>query len=81
MEYIILGVIVFLDFAILKMKLTRERYGDVILDAAMLFIVMTFFHNSTSLLIIGMIAQFLMSIYLYMSPPKFLMPKAHNANS
>jgi len=80
MEYIILGVVVFLDFAILKMKFTRHRYGDLILDACMLLIVMTFFHGSTSLLIIGMVAQFLMSVYLYISPPNFLMPKARNAN-
>jgi hypothetical protein len=79
MEYIILGLIVFIDFAVLKMKFDRARYGDLILDAGMLFVVMSLFHSSTLLLMVGMVAQLLMSIYLYLNPPKFLMPpKATN---
>ncbi len=72
MEILILGIIVFFDFAILKWKLEKERYGDFALDLAMLVIVMNFFHGSMAMLQIGMVAQFVMSFYLLMFPPKFL---------
>lgn len=72
MEILVLGIIVFFDFAILKWKLEKERYGDFALDLAMLVIVMNFFHGSMAMLQIGMVAQFVMSFYLLMFPPKFL---------
>lgn len=70
MEFLVMGFIVFFDYAILKWKLEKKRYGDFTLDLGMLLIVMTFFHSSTALLMVGMVAQFLMSLYLYISPPK-----------
>lgn len=72
MELIILGVITFIDFAILKWKFEHARYGDFALDLLMLTIVISFFHGSMTTLIIGVVAQFLMSFYLLISPPKFM---------
>lgn len=70
MEFLIMGIVTFFDFAILKWKFEKRRYGDFALDLGMLLVVMTFFHSSTALLMVGMVAQFLMSFYLYFSPPK-----------
>ncbi len=72
MDLLILGIITFIDFAILKWKFERGRYGDFALDLLMLSIVITFFHGSMTTLIIGVIAQFIMSFYLLISPPKFM---------
>lgn len=72
MELIILGIMTFFDFAILKWKFERKRYGDFVLDLTMLVIVISFFHGSMTTLIVGVIAQFLMSFYLLISPPQFL---------
>ena len=79
MELIILGFLTFVDFAILKWKLERKRYGDFALDLGMLVIVMTFFHDSMTTMIIGVVAQFIMSFYLLISPPKFLRMPARGA--
>lgn len=70
MELVLLGLVVFFDFAILRWKLARKRYGDFSLDLGMLIIVMMFFHDSMTMLQIGMVAQFTMSIYLLIWPPK-----------
>lgn len=70
MEIIIMGIITFFDFAILKWKLEHKRYGDFTLDLAMLVVVMTFFHGSMTMLLVGMVAQFCASIYLLINPPK-----------
>lgn len=70
-KLMIIGVIVFFDFAILKWKLEHKRYGDFTLDLGMLLVVMFFFHGSGDMLIVGMTAQFIMSIYLLIFPPKF----------
>lgn len=72
MELLLLGFMTFFDFAILKWKFEHKRYGDFALDLLMLTIVITFFHGSMTTLIIGVVAQFLMSFYLLFSPPKFL---------
>ena len=72
MELVILGILTFVDFAILKWKFERRRYGDFLLDLGMLFIVVSFFHGSMTTMIIGIIAQFIMSFYLLISPPQFL---------
>lgn len=71
MELIILGIMTFFDFAILKWKLEHARYGDFALDLLMLTIVVSFFHGSMTTMIIGIVAQFIMSFYLLISPPKF----------
>ena len=71
MEILVLGLIVFFDFAILKWKFEKERYGDFALDLGMLLIVMNFFHDSMAMMQIGMVAQFVMSFYLLLFPPKF----------
>lgn len=67
----IMGLITFFDFAILKWKFEHKRYGDFALDLGMLFIVLNFFHGSIALTLVGMVAQFVMSIYLLIFPPKF----------
>jgi len=71
-QLIVIGLIVFFDFAILKWKWEHKRYGDFALDLGMLLVVMNFFHGSGDMLIVGMTAQFLMSLYLLAFPPKFL---------
>ena len=70
MEYLIIGVAVFFNIAIIKWKYDRRRYADAGLDAALMWGVMFLFSGSYGALVIGTVASALVSIYLLISPPK-----------
>ena len=70
MEYLIIGVAVFFNIAIIKWKYDRRRYADAGLDAALMLGVMFLFSGSYGALVIGTVASALVSIYLLISPPK-----------
>ena len=70
MEYLIIGIAVFFNIAIIKWKYDRSRYADATLDAALMIGVMFLFSGSYGALVIGTVASALVSIYLLISPPK-----------
>lgn len=70
MEFIITGIAVAFNLLVIKWKYEKHRYGDATLDAACLFIVTTVFSGTYSALVVGTIASAIISVYLYIFPPK-----------
>ena len=72
MELLIVSIAVFLNFGLLKWKLDRERWGDLTLDIATLGALSYLFGGTMGGMIIALCAGAMMSLYLLVSPPKFL---------
>lgn len=70
MEFILVGVAVFFNIAFIKWKFDRKRYADATLDLILLVLVAILFSGSYAALVVGSIASALVSLYLYVSPPK-----------
>lgn len=68
---IFLGLIVALNFIIIKIKFDRKRVEDAIFDIGLLLIIMGLFSGSYAGLIVGTIASLFISIYFLASPPTF----------
>jgi len=71
MEFLILGIVVAINFIIIKMKLTKKRWEDAIFDILILCIIMLLFSGSYAGLVVGSVASLFISLYFYASPPKF----------
>lgn len=71
MEFLILGLVVAINFIIVKLKLDRKRWEDAVFDVLTLLIVMALFSGSYAGLIVGSVASLFISIYFFASPPKF----------
>lgn len=71
MEFLVLGVVVAVNFIIVKMKLDRKRWEDATFDVLTLLIIMALFSGSYAGLIVGSVASLFISIYFFASPPKF----------
>ena len=71
MEFLVLGIVVAINFIIIKMKLTRKRWEDAIFDVIMLLIIMALFSGSYAGLIVGSVASLFISLYFFASPPEF----------
>jgi hypothetical protein len=69
MELLIMGVITAFDFLILKWKFERERYADFAMDLGLLLVIINLFHGSISGMLVGMVAQVIISFYLLVYPP------------
>lgn len=72
MEYLIIGMCVFLNIAFIKWKFDQTRYSDATLDVILLVGVMYLFSGSYGALVIGTVASAMVSIFLFFSPPKVL---------
>jgi hypothetical protein len=72
MEFLIMGVITAFDFLILKWKFEHKRYADFTMDLGLMILILKLFDGSMGGMVIGMIAQVIISFYLLMFPPKFL---------
>lgn len=70
MEFLIIGISVFLNIAILKWKFDHTRYLDAFVDTFLLAGVMFLFSGSYGALVVGTVASLLVSLYLLISPPK-----------
>jgi hypothetical protein len=70
MEFVIIAIAVFFNFAVIKYKIEKKRYADVTLDVTVLTILSFLFAGSFGGLVVATIASALMSIYLYFWPPK-----------
>ena len=71
MEFLITGIAVAFNLMVIKWKYEKKRYSDAALDATCLFIVTTVFSGTYGSLVVGTIASAIISIYLYIFPPKF----------
>lgn len=71
MEFLVLGIVVAINFIIIKMKLDRKRWEDAIFDVLTLLVIMALFRGSYAGLIVGSVASLFISIYFFASPPKF----------
>lgn len=72
MEYLIVGICVFLNIAFIKWKFDKARYSDALLDTTLLVGVMYLFSGSYGALVIGTVASAMISVFLFFSPPKAL---------
>ena len=70
MEFIIIGVAVFFNIAIIKWKFDRGQVANAVLDASLLILVAIVFSGTYSALVVGTIASALVSLYLLISPLK-----------
>lgn len=71
MELFILGVVVAVNFLIIKMKLDKKRWEDAIFDVIIFLVIMALFSGSYAGLVVGSIASLVVSLYFLASPPKF----------
>lgn len=71
MESLFLGIALAFDLLILKVKFERHRYADFTLDLVLLIIIINIMHGTISGMIVGTIAQLIISIYLLLFPPKW----------
>ena len=71
MEFLILGLVVAVNFIIVKLKLDRKRWEDALFDVGILLVIMALFSGSYAGLIVGSVASLFISIYFFASPPKF----------
>lgn len=75
MEFLVLGLVVAVNFIIIKLKLDRKRWEDAVFDVLTLLIVMALFNGSYAGLIVGSVASLFISLYFFASPPKFFSGK------
>ena len=71
MEFLITGIAVAFNLMVIKWKFEKLRYADASMDALCLFIVTTVFSGTYGSLVVGTIASAIISVYLYIFPPKF----------
>ena len=71
MEFMILGLVVALNFIIIKMKFDKQRYEDGVFDMALLGVITILFQGSYAGLVVGTIASLFISIFFLASPPTF----------
>ena len=75
MEFLVLGLVVAINFIIIKMKLDRKRWEDAVFDLLTLGILMALFNGSYAGLIVSSVASLFISLYFFASPPKFFSGK------
>ena len=66
-----MAIAVAFNLMVIKWKYEKQRYSDASLDAVCLFIVTTVFSGTYGSLVVGTIASAIISVYLYIFPPKF----------
>ena len=67
-----MGIVTFFNLVILKIKFEQGRTADLALDVISLVILSYLFGNTITGMLVAMIASFIMSVYLWFFPPKFL---------
>lgn len=71
MELLVLGVVVAVNFIIIKMKFDKKRWEDAIFDVIIFLVIMALFKGSYAGLIVGSVASLFISLYFLASPPQF----------
>lgn len=71
MELFVLGLVVAMNFIIIKIKFDKRRIEDGIFDIALLLFITAIFSGSYAGMIVGTIASLFISIFFLASPPTF----------
>jgi len=71
MEYVLIGLISAANLIVIKMKLERSRFADAILDFSAMVGLGYIFSGSYGGMVVAMVASLAISVYLFISPPKF----------
>ena len=71
MEFMVLGLVVAVNFVVVKIKFDRKRWEDATFDILILLTIMALFSGSYAGLIVGSVASLFISLYFFVSPPKF----------
>ena len=69
---LLIGIVTFINLAVIKYKLERKRYEDGLLDGSILFGLAAVFQGSFPGLVVATISSLCMSIYFLYSPPAFM---------
>lgn len=69
---LIIGVVTGLNLMFVKMKFDHKRYEDGVLDLLVLVALSFVFGGSFSGLVVATVSSLIISIYLFISPPKLL---------
>ena len=70
-ELAIIGILVALNFIIIKIKFDRKRYEDGVFDVVLLLIIMALFGGSYAGLVVGTVASMFISLFFLANPPTF----------
>jgi len=70
MEFLIIGVVVAFNMLVIYIKVKAKRFADAVLDFLMLLVLSFIFGGTYSGLVVATVASFIISIYLFISPPK-----------
>jgi hypothetical protein len=71
MEYLIIGLVSAFNMLIIKFKLDRKRYEDAVFDTALMLLLAYLFAGSYGGMVVAMVASLVISIFLFISPPRF----------
>ena len=70
MEFAIIGIAVAFNFLVIKYKLEKKRFADAALDIILLTVVSFLFAGSFGGLVVATVASAIISIVLFIFPPK-----------
>ena len=68
MEYLLIGMVVAINFVVVIRKYRLRRFTDATVDMVLLAIVCKLFEGSFGALVTGTFASMFISIYLYFNP-------------
>ena len=68
MEYLLIGMVVAINFVVVIRKYRLRRFTDATVDMVLLAIVYKLFEGSFGALVTGTFASMFISIYLYFNP-------------
>ena len=72
MELVIMGIVTALNFILIYHKFSIKRVADGSIDLLAFIVICIIFSTAGQAgLFVGMVASFIVSIYLYFNPPKF----------
>lgn len=75
MEIMIIGIAVAFNFLVIYAKINLKRWLDAALDCALLTIISFLFSGTYAGLVVATIASAIVSIVLFINPPKIKLPK------
>lgn len=71
MELVILGIVAAVNLWVIKLKFDRKRYEDAVVDLILFGVLAYMFSGSYAGMIVATVASLCISIFLFVSPPKF----------
>lgn len=71
MEYVLIGLVSAFNMLIIKFKVDRKRYQDAFFDSALMVLLAYMFSGSFGGMVVAMVASLVISVFFFLSPPKF----------